>query len=81
MKNLGFGFMRLPLLDRNDETSIDDRRLCKMVDCFLEQGFTYFDTAYFLTLTPQHHIGGKYAVPIVEPAVASVFFRNMAHGL
>lgn len=52
-----------------------------MVDCFLEQGFTYFDTAYFLTLTPQHHIGGKYAVPIVEPAVAGVFSRNMAHGL
>lgn len=47
MKNLGFGFMRLPLLDKNDVTSIDDEQLCKMVDRFLEQGFTYFDTAYF----------------------------------
>lgn len=47
MKNLGFGFMRLPLLDKNDVTSTDDEQLCKMVDCFLEQGFTYFDTAYF----------------------------------
>ena len=47
MKNLGFGFMRLPLLDPNDVTSIDDAQLCRMVDRFLEQGFTYFDTAYF----------------------------------
>lgn len=39
--------MRLPLLDPQDVTSIDDRQLCKMVDRFLEQGFTYFDTAYF----------------------------------
>lgn len=47
MKNLGFGFMRLPLSDKNDVTSIDEEQLRKMVDLFLEQGFTYFDTAYF----------------------------------
>jgi len=45
-KKLGFGFMRLPVLDENDPTSIDFEQLNKMVDTFLERGFTYFDTAY-----------------------------------
>ena len=46
MKKLGFGFMRLPLLDGNDQTSFDKKQICGMVDTFLEKGFTYFDTAY-----------------------------------
>ncbi len=46
MKKLGFGFMRLPLLDGNVQTSFDHEQICKMVDSYLEQGFTYFDTAY-----------------------------------
>lgn len=43
---LGFGFMRLPLKNPNDQTSIDYAVLNKMVDTFLERGFTYFDTAW-----------------------------------
>lgn len=43
---LGFGFMRLPLKDPQDQTSIDYDTLNKMVDTFLERGFTYFDTAW-----------------------------------
>lgn len=43
---LGFGCMRFPVLDANDPKSIDLKQLCKMVDHFLENGFTYFDTAY-----------------------------------
>lgn len=43
---LGFGFMRLPLKDQNDQTSIDYEQLNKMVDLFMERGFTYFDTAW-----------------------------------
>ena len=46
MKNLGFGLMRLPLKDKEDQTSIDTETLNKMVDTFIEKGFTYFDTAY-----------------------------------
>lgn len=46
MKELGFGLMRLPIFDPNDETSIDMGQVCHMVDTFLEKGFTYFDTAY-----------------------------------
>lgn len=45
-KKLGFGLMRLPLLDANDATSIDIEQTKKMVDTFLERGFTYFDTAW-----------------------------------
>lgn len=45
-KKLGFGLMRLPLLDANDDTSIDIEQTKKMVDTFLERGFTYFDTAW-----------------------------------
>lgn len=46
IKNLGFGLMRLPLLDENDPTSIDQEQMNKMVDLFMKEGFTYFDTAY-----------------------------------
>jgi len=45
-KKLGFGFMRLPLKDSGNQMSIDMETLYKMVDTFLERGFTYFDTAY-----------------------------------
>ena len=45
-KKLGFGFMRLPVKNQDDPTSIDMDTLYKMVDSFLERGFTYFDTAY-----------------------------------
>lgn len=45
-KKLGFGFMRLPLLDKENPESIDYEQLNKMVDKFVEEGFTYFDTAY-----------------------------------
>lgn len=45
-KKLGFGLMRLPLLDADNETSIDIEETKKMVDTFLKKGFTYFDTAW-----------------------------------
>ncbi len=43
---LGFGFMRLPLKNPDDQTAIDYETLNKMVDTFMERGFTYFDTAW-----------------------------------
>ncbi len=45
-KKLGFGLMRLPLVDPGDRTRIDMPQLIRMVDAFLESGFLYFDTAY-----------------------------------
>ncbi len=41
-KNLGFGFMRLPM--QNGE--IDTTQVKQMVDLFLKNGFNYFDTAH-----------------------------------
>ncbi len=45
-KKLGFGCMRLPLTDPKDFTKVDTAQVERMVDTFLERGFTYFDTAY-----------------------------------
>ncbi|HET6419311.1 MAG TPA: aldo/keto reductase [Geobacteraceae bacterium] len=44
-KKLGFGCMRLPLLNKDDQASVDMETLNKLVDTFLEKGFAYFDTA------------------------------------
>ncbi len=44
-KKLGFGLMRLPRKDGE----IDIEQVKKMVDLFLEAGFTYFDTAFVYT--------------------------------
>jgi predicted aldo/keto reductase-like oxidoreductase len=46
MKKLGFGLMRLPLMEEGNQKSIDQEQANKMVDYFLQNGFTYFDTAY-----------------------------------
>ena len=45
-KKLGFGLMRLPLLDPNKQSSIDLEETKRMVDHFIAEGFTYFDTAW-----------------------------------
>ncbi len=46
MKKLGFGLMRLPQLDSSDPAKVDVEQVKKMVDIFIEKGFTYFDTAW-----------------------------------
>ena len=43
---LGFGFLRLPHTDPDDITDVDLETTKAMVDCFLQRGFRYFDTAY-----------------------------------
>lgn len=45
-KKLGFGCMRLPLTDPDDQRAVDMPQVKRMVDHFLDRGFTYFDTAY-----------------------------------
>lgn len=45
-KKLGFGFMRMPLTDPNDQKAVDYPQLERMVDTFLDRGFTYCDTAW-----------------------------------
>lgn len=46
MKKLGFGLMRMPLNDKNNAADVDIEHVKKMVDLFMEKGFTYFDTAW-----------------------------------
>lgn len=55
---LGFGLMRLPMLDEE----VDMVQVEKMVDRFMEEGFTYFDTAYV-------YINGKSEVVAKEAIV------------
>ncbi len=43
---LGFGFMRLPLTNPDDDTAIDLKQVEEMADQFFRRGFTYCDTAY-----------------------------------
>ena len=45
-KKLGFGCMRLPMMQAEGQEVIDIELMKTMVDTFLERGFTYFDTAW-----------------------------------
>ena len=45
MKKLGFGLMRMPTIDKTNAADVDIEQVKKMVDLFMEKGFTYFDTA------------------------------------
>lgn len=45
-KKLGFGCMRMPLLDSEDNTSFNFEKIEKLFDAYLKKGFTYFDVAY-----------------------------------
>jgi hypothetical protein len=55
-KKLGFGCMRLPVVNGKTE-EIDDAQFQKMIDTYIAQGFRYFDTAY-----PYHNQQSEAAV-------------------
>ncbi len=46
MNKLGFGFLRLPKADENDNNSVNLELCNDLVDAFLAKGGRYFDTAY-----------------------------------
>ena len=46
MKKLGFGLMRMPTIDKANAADVDIEQVKKMIDLFMEKGFTYFDTAW-----------------------------------
>lgn len=54
-KNFGFGLMRLPMIGED----VDYEQVNKMVDMFMANGFTYFDTAH-------GYLGGKSEVAVRE---------------
>ena len=45
-KKLGFGLMRLPTREPGNPAAVDHEEFSRMTDLFLENGFTYFDTAW-----------------------------------
>ena len=55
MKNFGFGCMRLPMKDNE----VDLIQFSKMIELFMNNGFTYFDTAH-------GYLGGKSEIAIKE---------------
>ena len=46
MNKMGFGFLRLPRTNPDDEKSVDMGKVCALVDRFMALGGNYFDTAY-----------------------------------
>jgi len=46
MKKFGFGCMRLPMTDGSDGKVVDYEQFNRMIDTFMEAGFSYFDTAH-----------------------------------
>ncbi|WP_303337828.1 aldo/keto reductase [Methanobrevibacter sp.] len=46
MMQYGFGAMRLPQKDETDFTSIDEEEFEKMVETYMDSGYSHFDTAY-----------------------------------
>ncbi|WP_322172544.1 aldo/keto reductase [Acutalibacter caecimuris] len=68
MKKLGFGLMRLPTRDPAKAGDIDLEQVKKMVDLFMEKGFTYFDTAWMYC--------GFNSEPTVKEALVSRYPRD-----
>jgi predicted aldo/keto reductase-like oxidoreductase len=68
MKKFGFGAMRLPLLNPDDKKSIDQKELNRMVDLYMQRGFTYFDTAY-----PYHE---QMSEPAMKKALVDRYDRS-----
>ena len=68
IKKLGFGFMRLPTFPGKPESEIDYEQVKKMVDLYMQRGFTYYDTAY------RYH-GGK-SEEAIRIAVSERFDRD-----
>lgn len=59
MKKLGFGCMRLPLLEKGNDESVDKEYAAEMFDSFLSEGFTYFDTAYMYHKSTSEKVVGE----------------------
>ena len=64
-KKLGFGCMRLPLLENGE---VDTALFSKMVDYFLDNGFNYFDTAH-------GYVSGK-SEPALRECLTSRYSRE-----
>lgn len=64
---LGFGAMRLPVLDSGDQTSIDEPAATAMIRSAIDGGVNYLDTAW-----PYHRAGDINSPGVSEPFLGKV---------
>ena len=57
---LGFGCMRLPVVDNDDKSSIDRNKTYELFDYAIASGINYFDTAYFYHKLVSENFLGQY---------------------
>jgi predicted aldo/keto reductase-like oxidoreductase len=60
--------MRLPVRDEKDRSTVDIELVKKMVDRFMERGFTYFDTA--------HRYNDEASEPAIREALVKRYPRD-----
>jgi len=68
LPRLGFGFMRLPVLNANDRSTVDLDTVKKMVDLYMSRGFGYFDTA--------HRYNDEASEPALRKALTERYSRD-----
>ncbi len=68
LQPLGFGFMRLPVFDENDRSTVDVEKVKEMVDLYMSQGFGYFDTA--------HRYNDEASEPVLKKALVDRYKRE-----
>lgn len=59
MKKLGFGLMRLPTVGPDDKKVVDEAMVLEMMREFIDNGFTYFDTAYMYHRYQSENVVGR----------------------
>ena len=67
--------MRLPLIEPENDRAVDMRQVERMVDAFIERGFTYFDTAYMYHDFTSECVARE-ALVNAMPAIRSRWRRN-----
>jgi len=71
ISSLGFGCMRLPMIEKNDKKIIDQSKVDKMFQKAYELGVNYFDTAWFYNDFLSEAAVGKALKPIRDKVYVS----------
>ena len=74
-KRFGMGGLRFPLIDPDDQMSIDYDTLNVMIDKFMAAGYRYFDTSYIYHGELSESALGRYSLTGI-PGIPSCFPRK-----